>query len=211
MTRDIETYFIDGCMRCALGATAACKVRTWPEALAALRSVAQSGGLVEEVKWGAPCYTLDGKNVLNISALKDAAVIGFFKGALLDDPSGLLVAPGPNSQAVRQAKFTTAAEVEAAQEVLLSLIASAIEVEKAGKSIVFSPSPESWPEELLSAFAEDPGFEAAFRALTPGRQRGYVLHFSGAKQSATRSNRIEKHRNAIFNGRGMHDDFKMRK
>lgn len=211
MTRDIETFFIDGCMRCALGATAACKVRTWPEALAALRSVAQSGGLVEEVKWGAPCYTLDGKNVLNISALKDAAVIGFFKGALLDDPSGLLVAPGPNSQAVRQAKFTTAAEVEAAQEALLSLIASAIEVEKAGKSIVFSPSPEPWPEELLSAFAEDPGFEAAFRALTPGRQRGYVLHFSSAKQSATRSSRIEKHRNAIFHGKGMHDDFKMRK
>jgi uncharacterized protein YdeI (YjbR/CyaY-like superfamily) len=167
--------------------------------------------LVEEVKWGVPCYTLDGKNVLNISALKDAAVIGFFKGALLDDPSGLLVAPGPNSQAVRQAKFTTAAEVEAAQEALLSLIASAIEVEKAGKSIVFSPSPVPWPEELLSAFAEDPGFEAAFRALTPGRQRGYVLHFSSAKQSATRSSRIEKHRNAIFNGKGMHDDFKMRK
>lgn len=211
MTRDIETYFIDGCMRCALGATAACKVRVWPEALAALRSVAQSCGLVEEVKWGVPCYTLDGKNVLNISALKDAAVIGFFKGALLDDPSGLLVAPGPNSQAVRQAKFTTAAEVEAAQEALLSLIASAIEVEKAGKSIVFSPSPVPWPEELLSAFAEDPGFEAAFRALTPGRQRGYVLHFSSAKQSATRSSRIEKHRNAIFNGKGMHDDFKMRK
>jgi uncharacterized protein YdeI (YjbR/CyaY-like superfamily) len=211
MTRDIETYFIDGCMRCALGTTAACKVRTWPEALAALRSVAQSCGLVEEVKWGVPCYTLDGKNVLNISALKDAAVIGFFKGALLDDPSGLLVAPGPNSQAVRQAKFTTAAEVEAAQEALLSLIASAIEVEKAEKSIVFSPSPEPWPEELLSAFAEDPGFEAAFRALTPGRQRGYVLHFSSAKQSATRSSRIEKHRNAIFNGKGMHDDFKMRK
>jgi uncharacterized protein YdeI (YjbR/CyaY-like superfamily) len=211
MTRDIETYFIDGCMRCALGTTAACKVRTWPEALAALRSVAQSCGLVEEVKWGVPCYTLDGKNVLSISALKDAAVIGFFKGALLDDPSGLLVAPGPNSQAVRQAKFTTAAEVEAAQEALLSLIASAIEVEKAEKSIVFSPSPEPWPEELLSAFAEDPGFEAAFRALTPGRQRGYVLHFSSAKQSATRSSRIEKHRNAIFNGKGMHDDFKMRK
>lgn len=211
MTRDIETFFIDGCMRCTLGATDACKVRKWPEELAALRSIAQSSGLAEEMKWGVPCYTLDGKNILNISAVKDAAVIGFFKGALLEDPSRMLVPPGPNSQAVRQVKFTSVADIESAEQALRALINAAIEAQKAGKSIPFASSPEPMPEELLEAFADDPSFEAAFCRLTPGRQRGYLLHFSSAKQSATRKSRIEKHRQAIIDGKGMHDDFKKRK
>lgn len=211
MTRDIEAFFVDGCMRCPLGATDACKVRRWRDELAALRSVALSSGLTEEVKWGVPCYTQEGKNVFNISALKDAAVIGFFKGALLNNPAQMCVAPGPNSQAVRQVKFTSVEAIEQAKPALLALIASAVAVETSGQRIPFSPSPEPLPEELLAAFADDPAFETAFQALTPGRQRGYILHFAGAKQSATRQSRIDKQREAIFQGIGMHDGYKARR
>lgn len=206
MNPQVDNYLAVGCGRCPLGGTPDCKVHNWPDVLAKLRAILLETALTEEVKWSVPCYTFDGKNVLIMSALKEHCALGFFKGALLKDPQGILIQPTKNSQADRQLRFTDVAQVVELESIVKAYVQEAIEVEKAGLEVEYKKTSEfDVPEELEAKFEEDPAFKAAFEALTPGRQRGYLLHFSGAKQSKTRTSRIEKCLPKIFEGIGLHD------
>lgn len=179
---------------------------TWREERTALRVILLDVGLTEELKWGKACYTYAGQNVAIFFGMKATCGIGFFKGVLLRDPEQKLVQQGENSQAVRLMPFTSLAEVEAAAPALRGFLLEAIELEKQGRKVDFSQKHAlEFPQELTDAFDADPALKAAFLALTRGRQRGYVLHFSGAKQAATRVARIEKYRQKILDGRGMND------
>ena len=171
-----------------------------------MRGIVLECGLTEERKWGVPCYTLDNTNILIISAFKEFFAISFFKGSLMKDPNGMLESPGANSQAARLIKFTQTEKVVEMETVLKSYIKEAIEVEKAGLKVKFKKASEyEIPEEMQRKFDEDPAFKNAFYDLTPGRQKGYLLYFSSAKQSKTREARIEKYSQRIFNGKGLHD------
>ncbi|TXC82113.1 YdeI/OmpD-associated family protein [Luteibaculum oceani] len=198
-------YIENGCMRCKYGATPDCKVNSWRKEILLLREIIQQTELEESIKWGVPCYILKDKNVLNISALKSAACIGFFKGALIESQSTLLEAPGENSQAVRLIKFTSTKEIKDNAKEILRLINLAIAIEKEGKKVDFKKESEPIPEELMQAFENNPAFKTAFYKLTPGRQRGYLLHFNQAKQAATRVKRIERYTVKILDGLGFHD------
>ncbi len=207
MQTTIEGYLTEGCGRCPLGGTPDCKVHAWSVELHALRGILSESGLTETVKWGVPCYTFNGKNVLLLSAFKNHCAISFFKGALLKDDAGLLSTPGPNSQAARLLKFTSPDAVGALSDATRSFIQQAIAIEKAGLQVGFQKSPEPWPEELQEWLEQDPVLKDAFEALTPGRQRGYVLYFSAPKQSKTRISRIEKCVDKIMKGEGLHDAY----
>lgn len=178
----------------------------WRAELELLQSMLLSCGLSETLKWRQPCYSINGGNVAIIGTLKECCTIGFFKGALLDDPDGLLEKPGENTLAARRIKFTSVDEIEAHASALSALIKAAIENEKQGKEVDTSASKNfDIPEELQAEFDVDPSFQTAWDKLTPGRQRAYVLHFSSAKQSATRTSRIHKVIPRIMDGYGMHD------
>jgi uncharacterized protein YdeI (YjbR/CyaY-like superfamily) len=206
MQKNVDLYFVEGCGRCALGGTPACKVHTWRDVLEELRVILLESGLEEECKWGMPCYTFNGKNVAVLAAFKGNCSVGFFKGVLLSDPKKILSLPGEDSQSTRQLKVTTLKEVKTHKSALKALLKEAIEIEKAGKKVTFKKVDEfAVPQELQEKFDEMPAFEKAFKSLTPGRQRGYLLHFSQAKQAATRKARIEKYLNQIFDGKGMMD------
>ena len=205
MTRSVEVYLTDGCGRCALGGTPDCKVHLWTDVLHALRRIVLDSGLTEESKWGMPTYTLDGKNVIMISAFKDNCRISFLKGSLLTDDHGILQKEGPNTHESRMIPFTDAGAVLDLEPVLASYIQAAIDVEKAGLTVEKPTEREPAPEELLQKFADMPELETAFYALTPGRQRGYILFFSAPRQSKTRISRIDKHVQDILNGKGIHD------
>lgn len=211
MTTTVDQYLQEGCGRCPLGGTPDCKVHTWAPALEILREIILDCGLTEESKWGVPCYTFLGSNVLLLSAFKDYCCISFFKGALLSDEADLLVKPGPNSQAARLLKFTDVARIREIEDHIRAFIYDAVEVEKAGLKVVFEKNPEPIPEELEQKFAEDQVFKNAFEALTPGRQRGYILYFSAPKQAKTRIARIEKSVEKILNGEGLHDKYSGRR
>jgi uncharacterized protein YdeI (YjbR/CyaY-like superfamily) len=204
MNPRVDQYLIDGCMRCKYGATPKCKVNTWQSELKILREIALESGLIEEIKWGVPVYTHDGKNIISVNALKESANMTFFKGALLSDQHKILQQQG-NIQSGRIAKFTNPEQIEKLIDVLISYIAEAIEIEKSGKKVPIIKTQELAPIELLQAFEEDQTFKKAFYSLSPGRQRGYTLHFLQAKQSATRIARIEKYRAQILNGIGLND------
>ncbi|NND09062.1 MAG: hypothetical protein HKN87_22040 [Saprospiraceae bacterium] len=208
MNLQVDKYLIDGCMRCPLGATPACKVNDWQQELQELRSLILDVGLTEELKWGAPCYTYDGKNILMLSALKESATVSFFKGSLMKDDHGLLVAPGKNSQAARYLKITDAPQVSEWATIIKAYILEAVEIEKAGLKVPFKKNPEPIPIELENRLNEDPNLNAAFMGLTPGRQRGYIIYFSAPKQAKTREARIEKCIGKILNGEGLHDKYK---
>jgi uncharacterized protein YdeI (YjbR/CyaY-like superfamily) len=201
----VDTYFVDGCGRCSLYRTPQCKVHTWTEELQLLRGLVLECGLKEELKWSQPCYTLDNKNILLVTAFKEYATIAFFKGALLKDPEKILVAPGENSQAVRQLRFNRVEDIIKMELVITAYINEAIKLEQEGSKLSFKKNPEPIPEELQSKLDHDPTFKAAFEALTPGRQRGYIIHFSQPKQSKTREARIEKSIPKILNGIGFND------
>ncbi len=203
----VDKYLIDGCMRCKYGATPQCKVVPFREELEILRQFALESGLTEEIKWGAPVYTLDGKNILSVNALKHSANIGFFKGVLLKDTHSLLQQQG-NIQLGRIIKFTQKEEILRLESVLKSYILEAIEVERRGEKVVLQKNPEPLPEELLSELDNDLAFKKAFEGLTLGRQRAYIIHFSQAKQSETRKSRILKHKAQILQGIGLHDNYK---
>ena len=211
MNPKVDQYLIDGCGRCEYYKTPQCKVLTWPEELRALRRIALETGLEEDYKWSQPCYTYKGTNVLMVSALKNCAVMAFFKGALLKDEHKLLIAPGKSSQADRQFRYTDVQTIIDQEEIIKAYIFEAIEVEKAGLKIEFKKSPEDMPAELIQMMDTNPELKQAFYALTPGRQRGYILHFSQPKQAKTRFARIEKWTPKILNGEGMHDKYKSRK
>lgn len=177
----------------------------WQNELAALRAILLECPVAEDFKWRSPVYTAHGGNVATVWGLKDNAALSFFKGVLLNDPQGILVAPGDNSRSVRMVKFTSVAEIAATKNALKDFIHEAVENEKAGRKVDFPKDDLKYPEELVERLDGDPDFSAAFEALTPGRRRGWVLHFSGAKQSDTRSSRIDKAAPRILAGKGMHD------
>lgn len=208
MNQTVESYLLEGCGRCPLGGTPNCKVHKWVFALKTLRAIVLDFGLVEETKWGVPCYTFRAENILIISAFRDYCAISFFKGALLNDIKKILEKPGPHSQAVRLIKFTDTTKIEAIETDIRAYIYEAIEVEKLGLKIHFKKYPDAIPEELEVKFEEDSIFRTAFEALTPGRQRGYVIYFSAPKQSKTRQSRIEKSIEKILNGKGLNDKYK---
>ena len=208
MNSGVDNYLAVGCGRCPLGGTPDCKVHSWPDVLLKLRAILLETELTEEVKWSVPCYTFNGKNILIMSALKEYVVLGFFKGVLLKDPDGVLIQSTPNMQAERQLRFTTVQQVTELEQVIKAYVQEAIEVEQAGLEVAYRKTSEfDVPDELQAMFDEDPAFREAFQALTPGRQRGYLLHFSDAKQAKTRISRIEKCMPQIFEGIGLHDRY----
>ena len=174
----------------------------WEAEIAAMRRVLAGLAMKEECKWGKPTYTVDGKNIVIMEGFKEYFALGFFQGALLKDPRKLLVQLG-QVQAGRVMKFTTAKDIRAKAATIKAYVREAIAVEKAGLRIKKKTTSDyPVPEELSERFRKDPRFKRAFKALTPGRQRGYLYHFASARQSATRTARIEKAMPAIFEGRG---------
>lgn len=182
------------------------KAGKWQQAYAELRKIMLECQLTEELKWGVPCYTLENNNIVLMHGFKDYCAILFMKGALLNDPLGILVQQTENVQSARQIRFIDADEIVEMENVLKGYVAGAIEVEKAGLTVEFKKTSEyAVPEELQKKFDENPALKTAFEALTPGRQRGYILHFSAPKQSKTRVSRIEKHIPKILDGKGLDD------
>jgi uncharacterized protein YdeI (YjbR/CyaY-like superfamily) len=173
----------------------------WGDEIAALKAILSGFDLTEECKWAKPCYTLDGRNIVLIQGFRDHCALLFFQGALLKDPEALLVQLG-RTQAGRVMKFASAGEIAAKTATMKAYVREAMAAAKAGRKVEVKPQAFDVPEELTAKFRADPKFRQAFEALTPGRQRGYLHHFAGAKQSATRSARIEKATAAIFAGRG---------
>jgi uncharacterized protein YdeI (YjbR/CyaY-like superfamily) len=173
----------------------------WQAEIAELRKILSGFDLREECKWGKPCFTLAGTNVVIIQGFKEFCALGFFQGALLKDPEKLLVQLG-QVRAARVMKFTSASEIVAKAATIRAYVSEAVSAAKAGMKVETKPREIPVPEELKEKFRYDPLFKRAFEALTPGRQRGYLFHFAGAKQAATRAARIEKAMPAIFEGRG---------
>jgi uncharacterized protein YdeI (YjbR/CyaY-like superfamily) len=174
----------------------------WKAEIAATRRVLADLPMKEECKWGKPTYTVDGKNIVIMQGFKEYFALGFFQGALLKDPKKVLVQLG-QVQAARVMKFTSAKEINAKAATIKAYVREAIAVEKAGLRVKPKKTTDyPVPEELSERFRKDPRFKRAFEALTPGRQRGYLYHFASAKQSATRTARIDKAVPAIFAGRG---------
>lgn len=212
MTATSVTDFLrNGCGRCEHYGTDACKVRHFNAEVKRLREIVLDCGLAETLKWSQLCYTYDEKNVVLVSAFKEFAFIGFFKGTLLTGNRDILMAPGPNSQHLRRVEVRTLNEIEQLEPILRKLIKQAIELEKKGIKSEVVKNDEPLCAELLACFAKDPELEKAFQALTPGRQRGYNLYFSQAKQAKTRLARIVKYTPQILAGQGLHDDYRSRK
>ncbi|MBL4926737.1 YdeI/OmpD-associated family protein [Fuscibacter oryzae] len=177
----------------------------WQAELLLLRQIVLGCGLTEEWKWSSPVYTAQGGNVAILWGFKDRATLGFFKGVLLADPEGILAPPGDNSRSARVVNFTSLAQIVALSPVLQDYLAQAIEVEKAGMKVDFAKDDLHMPEELAQTLATDAPLRAAFDALTPGRQRSWILHIGQAKAAATRLGRVEKARPAILAGKGLND------
>jgi uncharacterized protein YdeI (YjbR/CyaY-like superfamily) len=205
MNKGVDVYLTEGCGRCNLVGTPKCKVHTWNNELVLLRSIILGCGLTEEVKWGSPCYTYNNKNVLMLAALKSYCTISFFKGVLLNDTKNILDKPGENSQHGRLIRFTKDSDLAAMEKTIKQYIKQAIEIEKSGLKVETVPNPEPIPDEFKQAMDENPDLKTAFFALTPGRQRSWILHFSSAKQAQTRISRIEKYTPKILQGIGFHD------
>ena len=178
--------------------------RRWRDEAEALRGILLECGLTEELKWRSPCYVHDGQNICIIQNMKDFLALMFFKGALLKDPDGILERQGPHWRSGYRLRFISVPGVVSVAGNIRAFVRDAIEVEKAGRRVERARDPESsdYPEELSAAPAQDPELEAAFGRLTPGRQRGYVMHVSSAKQSATRVARIQRCRPKILAGKG---------
>src|SRR3954451_1516736 len=182
------------------------KSKEWQEELRELRRIILDCPLTEEVKWRVPCYTYQGSNVLFIGRFKDSCVLSFVKGVLLKDAKGILIQQTENSQSVRVIRFASSGEIARLEPVLKAYINEAIGVEKAGLKVNFKKASEfKVPAEFQAKLDELPALKTAFNALTPGRQRAYLLHFSGAKQSKTRSSRVEKCMKQILKGKGLDD------
>lgn len=182
------------------------KADKWKKELKQLRTIVLDCGLVEELKWGVPCYTFEESNIVLIHTFKEYCALLFFKGALLHDTNGILVQQTKNVQSARQIRFVDVSEVIELKSILKAYIYEAIEVEKAGLKVALKKTNEyELPLELKERFKKSPALKTAFNALTPGRQRAYVLYFSAAKQSKTRESRIEKSVDSIMKGKGLND------
>ncbi|ALS98269.1 YdeI/OmpD-associated family protein [Lacimicrobium alkaliphilum] len=178
--------------------------QNWHNERNKLREIILDCGLTEQVRWGKLCYQFENGNVVIIYGLKHYCALGFFKGALLQDPHGMLVKPGQHSQSMRQIRFTTLEEIGDKEEYIRVYINHALDIERAGLQVEFKEKDNiRAPQELEAKMAEMPALKVAFEALTPGRQRGYILHFIGAKQSKTRIARIEKCIPKILAGKGL--------
>ena len=182
------------------------KENRWSAEFAALRQLCLESGLNEELKWGQACYDLDGGNVVLIHGFKDYCALLFMKGALLKDPKGILVQQTKNVQAARQIRFAAIVDINKQKAIVKAYISEAIAVEKSGAKVAMKSVEQfDMPEEFLKRLDDDPKLAEAFHALTPGRQKGYLLHFGGAKQSATRAARVAKHAPRILKGLGLDD------
>ena len=182
------------------------KAERWGKELKLLRAILLECPLTEEFKWGKPCYTYEESNLVILCELKESCAVGFMKGVLLKDPKGILAKPGENSQSMRWLKFADVQSIAKMKLVFKAYVLEAIEAEKAGVKVVFKEKHDLvYPEELHKKLNKNAALKKAFAALTPGRQRGYVLFFSAAKQSTTRESRIEKYVPKILKGKGMQD------
>ena len=182
------------------------KAKKWQEELEQLRAIVLNCGLTEELKWGVPCYTFDKKNIVLLHVFKEYCAILFVKGALLTDANGILITQTENTQATRQIRFTAIQKIVEAEPVLKAYINEAVEVEKSGLTVSFKKSADfEIPEEFQHKLAESAALKTAFNALTPGRQRSYILYFSAPKQAKTRESRVEKCRQQILNGIGLNE------
>ena len=182
------------------------KAQPWRKESERLRRIILDCGLTEELKWGKPCYTFENNNIVLIHGFKEYCAVLFMKGALLKDPKGVLVQQTENVQAARQVRFTNVQEIVNLEPTLKAYIHEALEVEKAGLQVNYKKtSAFSIPEEFQNKLDELPALKRAFGALSPGKQRGYLLYFSAPKQSKTREARIEKFKKQILNGKGLND------
>jgi len=182
------------------------KAKKWQKELETLRTIVLDCGLTEELKWGVPCYTFQKSNIVLIHSFKEYCALLFFKGALLNDANGILIQQTERVQAARQVRFTHVREIAQLAAVLKTYIYEAIEVEKAGLKVPLKKTSEfKMPEEFQTKLNKTPALKKAFNALTPGRQRAYILYFSAPKQSKTRESRIEKYREQILHGKGLND------
>jgi len=181
----------------------------WQEEMRKLRKILLGYPLVEEIKWGKPCYSFQEKNVVLLIGFKNYCALLFCKGALLKDPKGILVKAGENTQAARQARFASVGEIIAKESSLKACLAEAIEVEKAGRDVIYKKITEfAVPEELQKQLDKNAALKKAFTSLTPGRQRAYLMHFTAPKQSQTRISRIEKCTPQILQGKGLNDEYR---
>ncbi len=182
------------------------KATQWKEEFEKLRTIALSTELVEDLKWGCPCYTYEGKNIFLIHGFKEYCALLFFKGALMKDPDQILIQQSENVQAARQVRFTDAAQINDLEDILRQYMFEAVEIEESGAKVEMKKTREfEMAEEFQEKLDHDPALQEAFEALTPGRQRAYLLYFSSAKQSKTREARIEKCIPQIFEGKGLND------
>lgn len=182
------------------------KDKNWHEEFEKLRTIILDCGLMEELKWGQPCYTYQNRNIVLIHGFKEYCALLFFKGALLNDPEGILIQQTKNVQVPRQIRFTTVKEVVKMKSILKAYIFEAIEVEKAGLKVKLKKTSEySIPSEFQKKLNKSATLKTAFNALTPGRQRGYILYFSQPKLATTRESRIEKSIKQILKGKGLND------
>lgn len=177
----------------------------WQKEIKVLRAIMLKTKLEEKFKWRLPCYSAEGRNIAIIQPFKSCLALMFFKGALLKDSQKLLVSNGPNSQAARRFEFKSRQDITKLKTAIQDYIKEAITIEDSGQKIKAQKKPQVLPEELKKAFAKNNRLKTAFNSLTPGRQRAYILHFSGAKQSATRQSRIEKCKSRILEGKGLND------
>jgi uncharacterized protein YdeI (YjbR/CyaY-like superfamily) len=180
--------------------------KDWREESQALRKIVLSCGLTEELKWGEPCYTVDKANVVIIHGFKEYCALLFFKGALMKDPNGILIRQTENVQGARQIRFTNLGEIGQMQDILTTYVREAVAVEKAGMKVEYRKTEEfPVPEEFQLRLDAEPTLKAAFEALTPGRQRAYLLNFAAPKQTKTREARIDKNVPRILEGKGLND------
>jgi len=178
----------------------------WQKEYEKLRTIILDCGLIEELKWGCPCYTFENTNIVLIHGFKEYCALLFFKGALLNDPNGILIQQTKNVQSARQVRFTNVKEIVKMEKILKAYVYEAIEVERAGLKVKLKKTSEfKIPEEFQKRLVKNAALKKAFNALTPGRQRAYIFYFSQAKQSKTREARVEKYIKQILNGKGLND------
>ncbi len=182
------------------------KETKWKEPYAHLRRIVLACELTEELKWGCPCYTYKNKNIVLIHGFNEYCALLFHKGVLLKDEKNILIQQTKNVQSARQIRFAGPKEIRAQEDIIKAYIHEAVEIEKAGLKVPRKKTAEfEIPEEFQEKLDKDPSLKSAFKALTPGRQRGYLLHFSGAKQSKTRKSRVEKAISSIRKGKGLNE------
>ena len=182
------------------------KEKKWQKEIEKLRTIILDCDLTEELKWGVPCYTFQKSNIALIHVFKEYCAVLFVKGALLKDPEGILIQQTENVQAARQLRFTNLQEIVELKPIIKAYIDEAIEVEKSGLKVIYKKTEEfSIPDEFQKKLDDNPALDEAFYALTPGRQRAYLLYFSAAKQSQTREARVEKYTQQILAGKGLND------